>query len=92
MLLLVTPVHGRRDEGPLLAQVLLPEHRHFAGGVHQHPVTPGGVEVGGRVQAVVAVAKTVHKGGEEFQMLRSSMRKKKEKNGIELIQPHYLIV
>lgn len=85
MLLLVAPVHGRRDEGPVLAQVALPEHGHFAGGVHQHPVAPGGVEVGGRVQAVVAVAKTVHKGGQEFQMLRSSKKKKEKKKTDYLI-------
>lgn len=54
------PVDGRRDEGPLLAQVPLPEHGHLAGGVDQHPVAPGGVEAGGRVQAVVAVPETLH--------------------------------
>lgn len=44
---LVAPVDGRRDEGPLLAQVLLPEHGHLTGGVDQHPIAPAGVEAGG---------------------------------------------
>lgn len=77
---LVAPADGRRDEGPILAQVLLPEHGHLAGGVDQHPVAPGGVEAGGGVQAVVAVTETLHQGGEEFQLLWSSGEERKVKS------------
>lgn len=68
----VLPVNGSRVKSPFFAYVLLPEHWHFAWGVHQHPVASGGVEAGDRVQAV---AKTSHKRKQEFRTLSSSEKK-----------------
>ena len=69
-----SPVDGGGAEGPCLTHVPLPEDRQKglgAGAVHQHPVAPGGVQVGHGVQGVAVVAKTGSKGKHEVHLLGS---------------------